>query len=109
MPSELLHFPPLYTAVGAYRLVTDPSIRGPVLDKIKHASIRGLVVGLIYAIVSYKPLRWFVQRFLVGEGWRWFGFRKAQAVVEDSVGGKVVTIGGIQVDLVLCTSGTAWR
>lgn len=104
MPSELLHFPPLYTVVGIYRLLTDPSIRGPVLDKVKHASIRGLLVGLIYAVVSWKPLQWFVRRWLVGEGWEWFGFKKAKAVVEGSEGGKVVTLGGIQVDLVLCES-----
>lgn len=104
MPSELLHFPPLYTLVGIYRLLTDPSIRQPVLDKIKHASVRGLIVGLVYAVVSWKPLRWFVKRFLVGEEWGWFGFRKAKEVIEGSEGGKTVVLGGVEVDLILCAS-----
>lgn len=103
MPSELLHLPPLYTVVGLYRLLTDPSIRGPVLDKVKHASIRGLVVGLIYAIVSWQPLRWFVKRFLIGEGWTWFGLKKAQRVVQEHSGGKVEFM-GVQLDIVLCMS-----
>jgi hypothetical protein len=102
MPSELLHFPPLYTAVGIYRLLTDPSIRQPVLDKVKHASIRGLVVGLIYAVISWKPLDWFVRRFLIGEGWGWFGLRKAKEVVEGSEGGKALLLGRFEVDLVFC-------
>jgi hypothetical protein len=103
MPSELLHLPPLYTIVGIYRLLTDPSIRGPVLDKVKHASIRGLVVGLIYAVVSWQPIRYFVKRFLVGEGWKWFGFKKVKEVVEENVGGKVEFM-GVKLDIVLCRS-----
>jgi hypothetical protein len=102
MPSELLHAPPLYTLVGAYRLLTDPQIRGPVLDKVKHASIRGLIVGLIYAVVSWQPLRWFVKRFLVGGEWTLFGFRKVKEVVEGHSDGKV-KFRGIELDIVLCT------
>jgi hypothetical protein len=101
MPSELLHLPPLYTFVGIYRLLTDPSIRGPVLDKVKHASIRGLIVGLIYAVVSWQPLRYFVKRFLIGEGWKWFGLKKAQEVVQSHGSGKVEFM-GVQLDIVLC-------
>lgn len=101
MPSELLHFPPLYTFVGIYRLLTDPSIRGPVLDKVKHASIRGLIVGLVYAVVSWQPLDWFIRRFLVGEGWKWFGLRKVREVVEGNEGGTVHVM-GMNLDLVFC-------
>jgi hypothetical protein len=103
MPSELLHAPPLYTVVGAYRLLTDPSIRGPVLDKVKHASIRGLIVGLVYAVVSWKPLDWFIRRFLVGGEWTLFGFRKVKEVVEGHSDGKV-KFRGIELDIVLCKS-----
>jgi hypothetical protein len=103
MPSELLHAPPLYTVVGAYRLLTDPQIRGPVLDKVKHASVRGLIVGLIYAVVSWKPLDWFIRRFLVGGEWTLFGFRKVKEVVEGHSDGKV-KFRGIELDIVLCTS-----
>lgn len=103
MPSELLHAPPLYTVVGAYRLLTDPSIRGPVLDKVKHASIRGIIVGLIYAVVSWKPLDWFIRRFLVGGQWSLFGFRKVKEVVEGHSDGKV-SFRGVELDIVLCMS-----
>jgi hypothetical protein len=103
MPSELLHAPPLYTVVGAYRLLTDPQIRGPVLDKVKHASVRGLIVGLVYAVVSWKPLDWFIRRFLVGGQWTLFGFRKVKEVVEGHSDGKV-KFRGIELDIVLCTS-----
>jgi len=103
MPSELLHAPPLYTLVGIYRLLTDPQIRGPVLDKVKHASVRGLIVGLIYAIVSWRPLRWFIKRFLVGGEWTLFGFRKVKEVVEEHGNGKV-KFRGIEFDIVLCMS-----
>jgi len=102
MPSELLHAPPLYTVVGAYRLLTDPQIRGPVLDKVKHASVRGLIVGLVYAVVSWKPLDWFIRRYLVGGQWTLFGFRKVKEVVEGHSDGKV-KFRGLELDIVLCT------
>jgi hypothetical protein len=105
MPSELLHAPPLYTFVGIYRLLTDENIRTPVLDKIKHASVRGIIVAAIYAVLSWKPLRWFIKRFLIGGEWGWFGLRKAKEVVEGNPGGKV-RVGGMEIDLVLCKSGT---
>jgi len=107
MPSELLHAPPLYTVVGAYRLLTDPQIRGPVLDKVKHASVRGLIVGLIYAIVSWKPLDWFIRRYLVGGQWTLFGFRKVKEVVEEHSDGKV-KFRGIELDIVFCTFPRFW-
>lgn len=109
MPSEFLHIPPLYTLVGLYRLSTDASIRGPVLDKIKHATVRGLVVGAIYAAGSWGVLRWIVKTFIVGgPGW-FFGLGGARSKVADAVGeggrgGVWVGIGslGMHVDLVLC-------
>ncbi|WRT64340.1 uncharacterized protein IL334_001272 [Kwoniella shivajii] len=89
MPSELLHLPPLYTLVGIYRLLTDPFIRGPVLDKIKHASIRGILVAGVYAVGSWNLMDWFIRKFLIGKGWNIF---KSNKVMEESVGG-VVNIG----------------
>ncbi|WWC66210.1 uncharacterized protein I206_100111 [Kwoniella pini CBS 10737] len=103
MPSELLHLPPLYTLVGLYRLVTDPFIRQPVLDKIKHASVRGLVVGGVYAAATWKVMDWFVEHFLVGEGWNVFKSHKA---LEKSSSG-VVNVGigrlSVPIDIVLYT------
>jgi len=112
MPSELLHFPPFYTFVGLYRLLTDPLIREPVLDKVKHATLRGIVVSAIYTVGSWRTLDWFVRSFLVGgKGWFGFGMGKARASVGEAVsesrGGEVnVGLGGVglNVDLVLCGS-----
>ncbi len=62
MPQDLLAFPPYYTAVGIYRLVTDVSLRSAVWAKVKHATVRGLIVGAVYTAVSYRAQRWFVGR-----------------------------------------------
>jgi len=111
MPSELLHFPPSYTLVGLYRLLADPFIREPVLDKVKHAFLRGVVVSTIYSITSWSTLHWFVRKFLVG-GVGWFGLgmgraraKVGEAVRESSAGMIRVGLGGlgVDVDLVLCT------
>lgn len=108
MPSELLHIPPLYTLVGLYRLFTDPFIRQPVFDKVKHATIRGVIVAALYAAGSWKVMRWVVKTFIIGGPGIWFGFGAAKRRVEGSVGadaGRVwVGIGGVggEVDLVLC-------
>lgn len=109
MPSEFLHIPPIYTLVGLYRLSTDPLIRQPVFDKIKHATLRGLIVGFVYAGASWKILRWFVKTFLVGGPGGWFGFGGARGRVAGSVGEKMgggVWVGlgsfGTEIDLVLC-------
>ncbi|KAK8866100.1 hypothetical protein IAR55_001251 [Kwoniella newhampshirensis] len=108
MPSELLHLPPLYTLVGFYRLITDPSIRKPVLDKVKHASIRGIVVAGIYTVVSWNTLDWFVRHFLVGSGGGIFGFLKhgRAGLTQEGVDG-VVRVGlgrlGVDVNAVLYT------
>ncbi|WWD09615.1 hypothetical protein V865_007743 [Kwoniella europaea PYCC6329] len=104
MPSELLHLPPLYTLVGLYRLLSDPFIRQPVLDKIKHASVRGLVVGGIYAAGTWKLMDWLVRHFLIGQGWNIFKSHKA--LEKESANG-VVNVGigkfSIPIDIVLYT------
>lgn len=106
MPSELLHFPPAYTIVGLYRLITDSTIRGPVLDKVKHATVRGVIVGLVYAAGSWRFLDWFIRKFLIGgSGFFGFGGKKVGEAVEHSVGGAIqVGLGrfSFNVDLVLC-------
>ena len=112
MPSELLHIPPLYTVVGLYRLLTDRSIREPVFDKVRHAAVRGLIVGALYAVGSWKVMRWFVKTFVVGGPGIWFGLGAAKRRVQESVGASggagtvYVGLGGFggQVDLILCTS-----
>lgn len=85
MPSELLHLPPLYAIVGLYRLATDPSIRTPVLDKVRHAAVRGIVVGGVYTALSWKVMDWFIQKFLISGGW----WRKGEGVLKDRVDGSV--------------------
>ena len=64
MPSEFLHFPSAYSIVGLYRLTTDPSIRKPVWDKIKHATVRGAVIALAYAALSWKLWNWLIIKFI---------------------------------------------
>ncbi|OXC67796.1 hypothetical protein AYX13_03691 [Cryptococcus neoformans] len=85
MPSELLHLPPLYAIVGLYRLATDPSIRTPVLDKVKHAAVRGIVVGSVYTVLSWKAMDWFIRKFLISGGW----WKKGEEVLKDSIDGSV--------------------
>lgn len=115
MPSELLHLPPTYTLVGLYRLLTDPTIRGPVLDKVKHATFRGIVMAGVWSVGSWGVMDWFVRKFLVsgrgagGGGGGWFGFGVGKGVREaigENIGeGRVwVGLGGVGgwVDLVFC-------
>lgn len=112
MPSELLHLPPLYAIVGLYRLATDPSIRTPVLDKVKHAAVRGVVVGSVYTVLSWKAMDWFIRKFLISGGW----WKKGEEVLKDSVDGSVqVGLGKFSLNLnaVLCefsesTVGDDW-
>lgn len=110
MPSEFLHIPPAYTLVGLYRLCTDASIRGPVFDKVKHATLRGIIVGAVYAVGSWGALHWVVKTFIVGGPGSFLGFggkasrKVAEAVGESGGGGVWVGLGryGINVDLILC-------
>lgn len=104
--------PPLYTIVGLYRLITDPLIRGPVLDKVKHAAARGFIVGAVYAVGSWKVLDWFVRKFLVGgRGGGFFGLgggKKVDEALGHAVEGKIhVGFGAfsVPIDLVFCQSG----
>ncbi len=78
MPQELLTFPPYYTVVGVYRLVTDVSLRTAVWNKVKHATVRGLLVSMVYAITTYRMQRWFVKTFILG-GYALFGGRRINA------------------------------
>lgn len=65
MPTELLSFPPAYSVVGLYRLLTDPTIREPVYAKVKHASVRGAIVSGAYAILGWGIMDWAVKRFVL--------------------------------------------
>lgn len=87
MPQDLLAFPAYYTvgksvkyyisplgtrsplpfSVGVYRLATDPIIRKAVWDKVKHATLRGIVASAVWTTVTYPWQRWFVRLFLVGK------------------------------------------
>ncbi|KAF8311808.1 uncharacterized protein EI90DRAFT_2952720 [Cantharellus anzutake] len=59
---EFLLFTPVYTLVGIYRLLTDPFIR--VWDKIRHGVQRGILVGAIWTIGTFRIQRIFVSFFL---------------------------------------------
>lgn len=48
---ERMDFPPLYVAIGVYRLLTDKKLLIPVWQNCKHGVVRGAVVGLGW--VSY--------------------------------------------------------
>ncbi|KAJ1302982.1 hypothetical protein OPQ81_003274 [Rhizoctonia solani] len=65
MPQELLMLPPVYCVVGIYRLLTDPSIRKPVWDKCRHGVRRGGIVGLVWAVLTWKIQKAFVGYFLL--------------------------------------------
>jgi len=52
--------------VGVYRLFTDDVLRPAVWAKVKHATIRGLVVAGVYVVATYRLQRWFVENFLMG-------------------------------------------
>ncbi|KAH7339160.1 hypothetical protein B0J17DRAFT_660003 [Rhizoctonia solani] len=65
MPQELLTLPPVYCVVGIYRLLTDPLIRKPVWDKCRHGVRRGGLVGLAWAVMTWKLQKAFVGYFLL--------------------------------------------
>ncbi|EJD49634.1 hypothetical protein AURDEDRAFT_112468 [Auricularia subglabra TFB-10046 SS5] len=60
-----LSFPPSYCLVGVYRLFHDPALRTPIWAKCKHGVVRGGVVGIIWAFLTYKIQKAFVQTFLM--------------------------------------------
>ena len=41
-----LAFPPVYVAVGIYRLLSDKNLRVPTWQKCKHGFVRGAILGL---------------------------------------------------------------
>ncbi|THH06833.1 hypothetical protein EW145_g3817 [Phellinidium pouzarii] len=61
---ERLAFPPIYVVVGVYRLITDKNLYIPTWDKCKHGFVRGAVVGLGWAVVSFNIQRAFIEIFL---------------------------------------------
>ncbi|EJC98572.1 uncharacterized protein FOMMEDRAFT_161388 [Fomitiporia mediterranea MF3/22] len=61
---ERLAFPPIYVLVGAYRLLTDKNLYIPTWDKCKHGFVRGAIVGLGWATVTFNIQRTFVEVFL---------------------------------------------
>lgn len=99
MPQELLAFPPLYVIVGIYRLATDPVLRDASWDKVRHATYRGVVVGVLWTIFSWPWQHWFVKHFLVGSR-GWWG-RKPPAKTVDGL--HVIGNGAFAMDIVLCT------
>ncbi|KAF8529711.1 hypothetical protein BU17DRAFT_24936, partial [Hysterangium stoloniferum] len=60
-----LNFPPLYAAVGIYRLLTDPKLFRPIWDKVRHGAQRGIIVGLGWTVLTFKIQRGFVRFFLI--------------------------------------------
>ncbi|KAF8601198.1 hypothetical protein BDV93DRAFT_524923 [Ceratobasidium sp. AG-I] len=65
MPQELLTFPPVYCIVGIYRLLSDPLLRVPAWDKCRHGVRRGGLVGLAWAVLTWKIQKAFVGYFLL--------------------------------------------
>ena len=58
-----LSYPPVYAAVGAYRLLTDWSLFWAVWKKCKHGAIRGLAVGGGWVFLSAKAQLAVIRRF----------------------------------------------
>ncbi|KAH8111962.1 hypothetical protein DFH11DRAFT_559530 [Phellopilus nigrolimitatus] len=61
---ERLAFPPIYVVVGAYRLLSDDKLYIPTWAKCKHGFLRGAVVGLGWAALSFNIQLKFVEIFL---------------------------------------------
>ncbi|KAL0956563.1 hypothetical protein HGRIS_002700 [Hohenbuehelia grisea] len=59
-----LQFPPSYVLVGVYRLFTDKLLYKPAWDKCRHGTRRGLIVGLVWAVMTFKIQRKFIELFL---------------------------------------------
>ncbi|KAF8639360.1 hypothetical protein AX17_001549 [Amanita inopinata Kibby_2008] len=70
VPQELsraslrLRYPPSYVLVGVYRFCTDKNLYVPAWNKCKHATQRGLIVGVIWAILTFQLQKKFIQIFL---------------------------------------------
>ncbi|KAF8220557.1 hypothetical protein L208DRAFT_1448008 [Tricholoma matsutake] len=59
-----LQFTPTYVIVGAYRLFNDETLYGPAWKKCKHGTVRGAVVGTVWAFLTFKLQRKFIKMFL---------------------------------------------
>ncbi|KAL0565979.1 hypothetical protein V5O48_016039 [Marasmius crinis-equi] len=62
-----LQFPPSYVVVGVYRLFTDRTLYVPAWQKCKHGTVRGGVVGAVWAFLTFGVQRKFVEVFLVNQ------------------------------------------
>ncbi|KAL5494567.1 hypothetical protein ACEPAI_28 [Sanghuangporus weigelae] len=62
--NERLDFPPIYVVVGAHRLLTDKNLYVPTWEKCKHGFVRGAIVGLGWAAITFNVQRKFVEIFL---------------------------------------------
>ncbi|KAI0077459.1 hypothetical protein K474DRAFT_1595987 [Panus rudis PR-1116 ss-1] len=60
-----LQFPPSYVVVGVYRLFTDKSLYVPAWKKCRNGLVRGLGVGLAWAVTTFKLQKRFVEIFLI--------------------------------------------
>lgn len=60
MPVELLPFPPLYCAVGAYRLCTDPNLYRPIWSRSRQSFQRALLLSIPLVLVSLPLTRLYV-------------------------------------------------
>ncbi|KAF9477017.1 hypothetical protein BDN70DRAFT_838357 [Pholiota conissans] len=60
-----LEFPPSYVVVGVYRLITDRNLWVPAWDKCRHAVRRGAIVGGIWAFVTFKIQKKYIEWFLM--------------------------------------------
>ncbi|KAF4563338.1 hypothetical protein EYR40_006939 [Pleurotus pulmonarius] len=59
-----MKFPPSYVIVGVYRLCTDKLLYKPAWDKCRHGARRGIIAGLIWAIMTYRVQKKFIELFL---------------------------------------------
>ncbi|PCH34360.1 hypothetical protein WOLCODRAFT_135669 [Wolfiporia cocos MD-104 SS10] len=60
-----LQFPPSYVVVGVYRLATDKSLSVPAWKKCQHGVVRGIGIGLVWAVTTFRLQRVFVETFLM--------------------------------------------
>ncbi|EPS99426.1 hypothetical protein FOMPIDRAFT_1050701 [Fomitopsis schrenkii] len=58
-----LQIPPSYIVVGVYRFCTDKNLYVPAWKKCEHGVVRGLGVGLVWAVATFKLQRWVVEHF----------------------------------------------
>ncbi|KAF8887116.1 hypothetical protein BD779DRAFT_1441132 [Infundibulicybe gibba] len=59
-----LEFPPSYAIVGVYRFCTDKLLYVPAWDKCRHATRRGVIVGVIWSLLTFKLQKGFIEIFL---------------------------------------------